>query len=108
MKLALWQTVGFPGDVGANLAALERTAQAASAMGAALLLCPECWLCGYHIGSASADLAESSDGRSLAPRVRHWRTIARIICSVRRSAPAINRATVSSRRSCSRIFPSAC
>jgi predicted amidohydrolase len=66
MKLALWQTAGFPADVGANLAALEHTAQAASAMGAALLLCPECWLCGYHIGSATADLAETSDGHSAA------------------------------------------
>jgi predicted amidohydrolase len=64
MKLALWQTVGFPGEVGANLAALERTAQAASAMGATLLLCPECWLCGYNIGSGAADLAETSDGVS--------------------------------------------
>ncbi len=64
MKLALWQTVGFPGDVAANLAALEATAQAASAAGAALLLCPECWLCGYHIGAAVTALAEPHDGAS--------------------------------------------
>jgi nitrilase len=64
MKLALWQTVGFPADVAANLAALERTAQSAAAAGAALLLCPECWLCGYNIGDAVGTLAESSDGAS--------------------------------------------
>jgi nitrilase len=64
MKLALWQTVGFPGNVAANLAALESSAQAAAAAGAALLLCPECWLCGYHIGDVVTVLAESSDGAS--------------------------------------------
>jgi hypothetical protein len=31
MKLALWQTVGFPGDTVANLGALETTAGAAAA-----------------------------------------------------------------------------
>lgn len=64
MKLALWQTVGFPGDTQANLDALERTACAAAAAGAALLLCPECWLCGYNIGKAVATLAEGRDGAS--------------------------------------------
>ena len=60
MKLALWQTVGYPADVAANLAALQSTAQAAATAGAELLLCPECWLCGYNIGAAVAALAESS------------------------------------------------
>jgi len=64
MKLALWQTVGFPADVAANLAALESTATAAAAAGAALVLCPECWLCGYNIGAAVTALAESADGAS--------------------------------------------
>jgi 5-aminopentanamidase len=64
MKLALWQTVGFAGNIGANLAALESSAQAAAAAGAALLLCPECWLCGYHIGDAVTTLAEHRDGAS--------------------------------------------
>jgi predicted amidohydrolase len=64
MKLALWQTVGYPADVPANLAALQSTAQAAATAGAELLLCPECWLCGYHIGAAVAALAESFDGAS--------------------------------------------
>jgi 5-aminopentanamidase len=67
MKLGLWQTVGFPGDVPANLAALEQTARDAAQAGAALLLCPECWLCGYNTGSAAvASLAETRDGPSAA------------------------------------------
>jgi nitrilase len=64
MKLALWQTVGFPADTAANLGALEATARAAAAAGAGLLLCPECWLCGYNIGAAVATLAEQRDGAS--------------------------------------------
>jgi predicted amidohydrolase len=60
----LWQTVGFAGDVAANLTALENTAAAAAAAGAALLLCPECWLCGYNIGAALEPLAESAEGPS--------------------------------------------
>jgi 5-aminopentanamidase len=64
MKIALWQTAGFPADVAANLAALAPIAKAAAAAGAALLLCPECWLCGYNIGAAVATLAESADGAS--------------------------------------------
>ena len=64
VKLALWQTVGFPGNVAANLAALQSSADSAAAAGAALLLCPECWLCGYHIGDAVRALAECPDGAS--------------------------------------------
>jgi 5-aminopentanamidase len=64
MKLALWQTRGFPADVAANLSALEPTARAAAAAGAAVLLCPECWLCGYDIGAAANELAETRDGPS--------------------------------------------
>lgn len=76
MKLALWQTVGFPADVAANLEALEQAVQAAAVAGASLLLCPECWLCGYNIGSAVADLAEPRDGVSgerIAAIARHHR-----------------------------------
>ena len=62
MKLALWQTAGFPADVAANLAALQSSAQAAATAGAMLLVCPECWLCGYNIGDAVTALAESFDG----------------------------------------------
>jgi nitrilase len=64
MKLALWQTEGFPGDTAANVAALEKTAQAAAVAGVSLLLCPECWLCGYNIGAAVASLAEPRNGSS--------------------------------------------
>ncbi len=64
MKLALWQTSGFPSDSGANLRALERTAQAAAVAGASLLLCPECWLCGYNIGPDVSAHAEARDGAS--------------------------------------------
>src|SRR5581483_11757261 len=76
MKLALWQTVGVPTDIEANLKTLEQTAQAAAVAGASLLLCPECWLCGYNIGSAVADLAEPHDGASgerIAAIARHHR-----------------------------------
>jgi predicted amidohydrolase len=62
VKLALWQTVGVPGDVAANLAALEDAAHAAAAAGASLLLTPECWLCGYNVGAAIAELAQSREG----------------------------------------------
>src|SRR5271170_2483608 len=64
LKLALWQTAGHPADVAANLGALEQTAQAAAAAGAQLLLCPECWLCGYNIGDRIAQLAEPRTGAS--------------------------------------------
>ena len=66
MKLALWQTAGFPADPASNLAALDPIARAAAAAGAKLLLCPECWLCGYNIGTAVATLAEPHDGPSAA------------------------------------------
>jgi nitrilase len=64
VRLALWQTAGVPADKAANLVLLERTATAAAAAGAALLLCPECWLCGYNIGAAVTGLAEARDGPS--------------------------------------------
>jgi len=62
MRLALWQTTGFPAAVESNLRALEQTARSAGAASAELLLCPECWLCGYNIGSAVAGLAQTRDG----------------------------------------------
>jgi nitrilase len=73
MKLALWQTAGFPADVAANLMALESTASAAASAGAAVRLCPECWLCGYNIGATVSALAEAADGASM----RRIATIAR-------------------------------
>lgn len=64
MRVALWQTRGYPGDVPANLAALTAVSRAAAAAGAELLLCPECWLCGYNIGAAVEQLAEEHSGAS--------------------------------------------
>jgi len=62
MKLALWQTAGFAGDVDASLAALAATAARARAAGAALLLGPEAWLAGYNIGGEVNRLAQAADG----------------------------------------------
>lgn len=62
LKIALWQTTGHCADVAANLAALEATSRAAALAGATLLLCPECWLGGYHIGEAVQRVAEACDG----------------------------------------------
>ena len=56
MRLALWQTQGFPTDIEANLAALEPQLRAAAAAGASLLLCPELWLGGYHVPQQMAAL----------------------------------------------------
>ncbi len=64
MKIALWQCEGFPADKEANLLALQSTAKATAAAGASLLLCPECWLCGYNIGAAAGVLAETREGPS--------------------------------------------
>lgn len=52
----------MPRDVEGNLAALELQAVAAARAGASLLLCPECWLCGYNIGAAVRSLAQPRDG----------------------------------------------
>jgi 5-aminopentanamidase len=64
VKIAIWQTSGIPGDKPANLAALAQAANAASAAGAELLLCPECWLAGYNILEDCHVLAETMDGPS--------------------------------------------
>lgn len=66
MKLALWQTRGYAAQVAANLKALEATALQAREGGAALLLCPECWLGGYNIGAQVTQLAEPADGPAAA------------------------------------------
>jgi 5-aminopentanamidase len=73
MKLALWQTRGIAADVAANLETLEETARQVSAAGAALLLCPECWLGGYNIGEEVRRIAEPADG----PAARQIADIAR-------------------------------
>jgi predicted amidohydrolase len=58
MKIAGLQTSGTPGDVGANLAELERTARLASEAGAGLLITPEMFITGYDIGDVVHDLAK--------------------------------------------------
>lgn len=73
MRLALWQTQGFPGDVAANLAALDGQLLAAAAGGAQLLLCPELWLGGYNVPARMAELAEPVDG----PAAQHLAELCR-------------------------------
>lgn len=66
MRIALWQTEGYPEDKAANLAALSRMAQASALAGAQLLLAPECWLSGYHLSvEACARMAEPQGGASM-------------------------------------------
>ncbi len=62
MKIALYQSEGVPGDVAANLAAMEGAAARAAAGGAALLICPEMHLTGYNIGKRAWELAEPQAG----------------------------------------------
>jgi 5-aminopentanamidase len=66
MKLALWQTRGHALDIAANLEALESTAKRSREAGAALLLCPECWLGGYNIGAQVTRVAEAATGPAAA------------------------------------------
>ncbi|MBC9718469.1 carbon-nitrogen hydrolase family protein [Streptomyces sp. TRM66268-LWL] len=64
LRTALLQNSGTPGDVQANLALLDETAERAAALGAGLLICPEMYLTGYAIGDDIARLAEPADGPS--------------------------------------------
>src|SRR5580698_5907768 len=66
MRLALWQTRGHAADIAANLEALESTAKRSEEAGAALLLCPECWLGGYNIGAEVTRIAEPAAGPAAA------------------------------------------
>lgn len=66
MKLAIYQSVGIPGDKAANLTLLNQQAQIASAQGADFLVLPELFLTGYNIGEALWELAEPFDGISVA------------------------------------------
>lgn len=54
MRVALWQGASVDGDIEAGLAAAETALGAAGAMGARVLVMPECWLPGYN----TARLAE--------------------------------------------------
>jgi predicted amidohydrolase len=63
MRVAVQQTAPLIGDVTGNLRAIEQAAMQAAAAGAALLVCPEMSLSGYHIGAAAVQrLAEAADG----------------------------------------------
>ncbi len=69
MKLALCQTPSPAGDVALAQAVIARTARAAAAFGAGMLLFPELFLPGYNQKQRLRDLAEPVDGPGLA-RVR--------------------------------------
>lgn len=65
MKIAIFQGPEQPGKVAANLEHLAQAAQEAAAQGARLLIAPEMFLTGYHIGrEATRRLAEPADGPS--------------------------------------------
>lgn len=62
LRTALFQSSGTPGDVAANLRALDDAAARAAATGAELLVTPEMYLTGYAVGDAVPRLAEPGDG----------------------------------------------
>ncbi len=62
MRIAICQTKGVAGNVAAALGLMRRTAQAAAARNAGLVIYPEMFLTGYHIGDAVFRLAEPADG----------------------------------------------
>lgn len=65
MKIAICQTEGTHEGVGANLDFLADTAARAARQGARLLILPEMFLTGYHIGCERVNrLAELPDGTS--------------------------------------------
>lgn len=61
MRLALWQGYSVDGDITAGLAQAEAALAAAGAMGAEVLVLPECWLPGYNTARL-ADLALTRGG----------------------------------------------
>lgn len=70
MRIAVYQgpAAAAPGDVAANLDALARAAESASAAGADVLVTPEMSATGYNIGDRAHALAEPADG-PIAQRV---------------------------------------
>ena len=66
MRLAVYQGPGVCGDVGANLAIIERAARDAAARAADLVVFPELFTTGYNLGGGLRELAEPIDG----PQVR--------------------------------------
>ena len=59
MKAGIWQSDGAGLSAAERLDGLEA---AISGQGLDVVLCPELFACGYHIGDAVADLAEPADG----------------------------------------------
>ncbi|SIS00840.1 5-aminopentanamidase [Williamsia sterculiae] len=63
LRIALWQCQPRTDDVPRAIADLADRASVAAAEGARLLICPEMYLSGYHIDSATARrLAQPADG----------------------------------------------
>lgn len=63
MRIAIFQGPERPGNITHNLERLATTARAAAERGARLLILPEMFLTGYHIGrEATRRLAETVDG----------------------------------------------
>lgn len=62
MRLAILQMQAKAGDVDANLARIERSAEDAASQGADLLVAPELAVTGYGAGEAMAALAEPPNG----------------------------------------------
>lgn len=66
MRIALLQFQAKPGDVAANLAAIDGAARMAKAAGAALVIAPELAVTGYGAGDAITALAEPREGAQVA------------------------------------------
>lgn len=63
LTLALYQCTPAPQDVAGNLARLAQAAHQARQQGAEVLVCPEMFLTGYHLGHAAVQqLAQAADG----------------------------------------------
>lgn len=75
LTLALYQCTPAPLDVAGNLARLAQAAHQARQQGAEVLVCPEMFLTGYHLGHAAVQqLAQAADGayaQAVAAIARH-------------------------------------
>lgn len=64
LRTGVLQAAGATGNVAGNLHTLRRIADKAAQDGVHLLVCPELFLTGYHLGARVRDLAEPADGPS--------------------------------------------
>jgi predicted amidohydrolase len=62
MRIAIHQGAGQPGQVRNNLEAMRHAAEKAASRSVDLLIFPEMFLTGYHIGDQVKELAEPVDG----------------------------------------------